>query len=451
MKTLLSVLLILSLFSKSVFGDDKKIELPSQVLFTNVHVWDGTSDGITKKINVLIENNLIKKVRADINDAHAEAQIIDGNGKVLMPGLSDAHSHLTIFDTPSKLFNDHHWAYSGALMSKEANLMLHRGFTTIRDAGGPTYGLAKAINEGHIPGPRIYPSGHFIGQTSGHTDFRSYNEIHQRDRMHRSNLENNWAFLADGADEVRARTREVLRLGGTQIKLSVGGGVASPFDPIDTTQYSVDEIRAAVEAAKGWGTYVMVHAYHDESAVNALNAGAKSIDHGTLIKKSSTMKLMKEKGAFFVPQALIFSVTEEQISAFPPALQPKLRLVVNGLDVSLKLAKKHGVKIAFGTDSMGSSVALARNNLELGARLKWFEPIDILKQATSINGELFAMSGPRNPYKEGPLGIVQAGAYADLLLVDGNPLENITLLHDYENNIKIIMKDGKVYKNTLQN
>ena len=451
MKKFSYVLFMLSLFSSFAIKAEDENKLPTQVLFKNVHVWDGTSDGISKKIDVLIENNLIKKVRAQESDAHEQVQVIDGNGKILMPGLSDAHAHLSIFASPTSLFNDYHWSYTGALMAKEANNMLLRGFTTIRDAGGPTYGVVKAINEGAIPGPRIYPSGHFVGQTSGHTDFRTYNEVHPRDRDSRSNFEANWAFLADGTDEVTARTREVLRLGATQIKLSTGGGIASPFDPIDTVQYTVNEIRAAVEAAEGWGTYVLVHAYNDKSVVNALNAGVKSIEHGTMIKNESTMKLMSEKGAIFDPQALIFSVTEEQLAMYPVEIVNKLRPVLSGLDVSLKLAKKHNVKIAFGVDSFGSQGAMLKQNLELGARLKWFSEVEILKQATSVNAELFAMSGPRNPYQEGALGIVQAGAYADLLLVDGNPLEDITLLHDYENNIKVIMKDGKIYKNTLQN
>ncbi len=433
--------------SLAVAQNERTAPKSTYTFIKDVTIFDGVSDKTTEG-SVLIENNLIKSVGADI-EVPEGATIIDGKKKFLMPGLSDAHAHLTLAANPMNLSNDFHWTYTGALITREAERMLLRGFTTIRDAGGPSYGIAKAIDEGLVPGPRIYPSGHFIGQTSGHTDFRFYNDSHPRDRTYRSFFEREWAFLADGADEVRARTREVLRLGATQIKLSVGGGASSPYDPLDTTHYSVEEIRAAVEAARDWGTYVMVHGYHDRSVMNALEAGVKSIDHGTLITKDETMAMMKKMGVIYCPQAMIFSPTEEQLASFPPAIASKVKPLRENLDASMKLARKHCVKIAFGVDSFGSIEALARQNLELASRLKWFTPIEILKQATSVNAELFELSGPRNPYQDGKLGVVTSGAYADLLLVDGNPLKDIAVLEDYEKNILLIVKDGKIYKNTL--
>jgi len=252
-----------------------------QTLITNVRVWDGTSDDLTDVTNVLIVDNLIHSIGSDVNSENAT--VINGGGRTLMPGLIDGHAHISLVAGPHTLANNMHWSEVGAKMTAEAEKMLLRGFTTIRDAGGPTYGLAKAIDGGIVPGPRIYPSGHFIGQTSGHSDFRDYTDSHPRDRTNRSNFESEFAFIADGPDEVRAYTREVLRLGASQIKLSLGGGASSDYDPLDTTQYSVGEIRAAVEAAADWGTYVMVHAYHDRSVMRALEAGAKSIDHGAMI------------------------------------------------------------------------------------------------------------------------------------------------------------------------
>ncbi len=421
---------------------------PPQVLFKNVHVFDGTSENLSLGKDVLITGNLIEKVGKGVS-ARPDATVIDGGGRTLMPGLSDAHAHLTLGASPNALRNDLHWMYIGVLTGREAERMLLRGFTTIRDAGGPTYGLAKAIDEGVIPGPRIYPSGHFIGQTSGHTDFRAYNDAHPSFSGYRGYFEREWVFIADGPAQVTTAVRETLRLGATQIKLSVGGGVVSPYDPLDTIHYTVEEIRSAVNAAENWGTYVMVHAYHDQSVINALEAGVKSIEHGTLIVKNETMAMIKEKGAFYSPQALIFSPTEEHLASFPPAIATKAKPLLDNLDESMKLARRHGVKIAFGSDLVGSPEAFARQNLELGQRLKWFNSAEILRQATSVNAELFALSGPRNPYKDGPLGVIKDGAYADLLIVDGNPLEDIRVLEDPEKNLRLIMKDGKIYKNTL--
>ena len=421
---------------------------PTRVLFTNVNVFDGVSDQLQNSMNVLVEGNLIAEV-SESSISAAGATVIDGGGRTLMPGLSDAHAHITMVRDPLTLMNDLHWAYTGALIAREAERMLLRGFTTIRDLGGPSYGIAQAIDAGEVPGPRIFPSGQLIGQTSGHGDFRSYNDPHPRDRASRSNSELQWSFLADGADEVRVRAREVLRLGATQIKVMVGGGASSPYDPLDVTLYTVEEIRAAVEAAEGFGTYVTVHSYHDESVRNALEAGVKSIDHGTLITSGETMEMMNEMGAIYTPQAFIFSPTEEQIAAADPATVAKGAPLRENLDTSMRLARDHGVKIGFGVDSFGSAELLAFQNLEFGRRLRWFSSVEILRQATSVNAELFALSGARSPYQEGPLGVVQVGAYADLLLVEGDPTQDVTILEDYENNLRIIMKDGVIYKNTL--
>ncbi len=424
---------------------------PSQTLIKNVNIFDGKSEQLAMSQQVLVEGNLIKAIGTNLQ-AGKGATVIDGDGRTLMPGLIDAHAHVTLVAPPPGLFSDLHWGYTGALVAREAERMLLRGFTTIRDAGGPAYGIAKAIDDGVVPGPRIYPSGHFIGQTSGHTDFRSYNETHPRDRSSRSSFEREWAFIADGPDEVRAYTREVLRLGATQIKLSVGGGASSAYDPLDTTQYSVEEIRAAVSAAENWGTYVMVHAYHDRSVMNALEAGVRSIEHGALITNDETMIAMREKGAIYCPQALIFSpseaMLEEGMKTMPTAVL-KGKPLRDNLDRSMRLAKKHGVRVAFGVDQLGGPEYLALQNGEFTSRLRWFTPVEILRQATSVNADLVAMSGPRNPYQTGPLGVIAEGAYADMLLVDGNPLEDLELLVDPEKNLSMIMKDGVIYKNTV--
>jgi imidazolonepropionase-like amidohydrolase len=466
----------------------KSVDIPSEVtLFKNIRVFNGVED-MLHDVDVLVVKNIIHKVAKNIpttgtweidvrterakrredlagglfggyafttisegknETIEVKVNVIDGGGRTLMPGMIDGHAHLTLVGSPNQVANDWHWGYLSAVVGREAAAMLMRGFTTIRDAGGPSYGIARAIDEGVAIGPRIYPSGHFIGQTSGHSDFRSFNESHTRDRSSRNAFETHWAFMADGRDEVLAYARETLRRGATQIKLSVGGGVASAFDPLDTAQFTVDEIKAAMDAAEDWNTYVFVHAYTDRSVMRALKAGVKSIDHGTLIQDPATMIAMREANAIFNPQALIFSPSPEALAELPEAIAAKGAPMVEGVDVSMRLAKEHGVKIAFGVDSFGSPAALAKQNEELAVRLRWFTPYEILIQATSNTADLVAMSGPRNPYPEGPLGVIAEGAYADILLVEGNPLEDISVLVDYEDKIDLIMKEGKIYKNTL--
>ncbi len=447
MTRLLRLLGLLVIGAAFIVSDVNAEGARQQTLFTNVHVFDGVNADRIENASVLVVGNLIKIVSTDPFKAEG-ATHIDGGGRTLMPGMIDGHAHLGIA-LPPPVHANNHWAYSGAAMVVEAEKMLMRGFTTVRDAGGPVYGLAKAIDEGMIPGPRIYPSGHFIGQTSGHGDFRGYNDAPLRDRDYRSFFEREWSFIADGKADVRAYAREALRLGATQLKLMAGGGASSPWDPLDTTQYSVEEMRAAVEAAEDWGTYVMVHVYHDRAVMRALEAGVKSIDHGAMIENDETMIAIKEAGAIFNPQTFIFSPPEELVAVGDPAAYAKGAPLREGLGRSMELAKKHGVKIAFGVDSFGSPEMHAFQNRELVHRLPWFTPAEILKQATSNTADLIAMSGPRNPYKDGPLGVIHEGAYADILLVDGNPLENIEVLTDPANNIDLIMKNGVVFKNQL--
>ncbi|MEE9589778.1 MAG: amidohydrolase family protein [Hyphomicrobiaceae bacterium] len=447
MTRLLRLLGLLVIGAAFIVSDVNAEGARQQTLFTNVHVFDGVNADRIENASVLVVGNLIKIVSTDPFKAEG-ATHIDGGGRTLMPGMIDGHAHLGIA-LPPPVHANNHWAYSGAAMVVEAEKMLMRGFTTVRDAGGPVYGLAKAIDEGMIPGPRIYPSGHFIGQTSGHGDFRGYNDAPLRDRDYRSFFEREWSFIADGKADVRAYAREALRLGATQLKLMAGGGASSPWDPLDTTQYSVEEMRAAVEAAEDWGTYVMVHVYHDRAVMRALEAGVKSIDHGAMIENDETMIAIKEAGAIFNPQTFIFSPPEELVAVGDPAAYAKGAPLREGLGRSMELAKKHGVKIAFGVDIFGSPEMHAFQNRELVHRLPWFTPAEILKQATSNTAELIAMSGPRNPYQDGPLGVIQEGAYADILLVDGNPLENIEVLTDPANNIDLIMKNGVVFKNQL--
>ncbi len=323
-----------------------------------------------------------------------------------------------------------------------------RGWTTVRDIGGPAEGLRRAIEDGRVVGPRIYNSGPVIGQTSGHGDFRQHNDPHPNLIEYKQPFYEHFSFIADGPVEVRRAVRESLRRGAVQIKVMAGGGVSSAIDPLYTVQYSAEEIRAATESAADYGAYVAVHAYNDTSIIRAIENGVKVIEHGTLMTEESA-RVMKERGIFLSPSCQILNLSEEEVSFLSPPSRKKFREASDGLENQMRLIKEFGLKVAFGTDMFGTSENFLNTVKEFSCREKYFSPAEVLIQATSINGELLALTGKRNPYPEGPLGVIQDGAYADLLLVDGNPLEGTAILEDYENNIDLIMKDGVIYKNTL--
>lgn len=428
-------------------------EAPKQVLFTNVNIWDGTSDGLKNGQSVLVEGNLIKQIGANIS-APSGATVIDGGGRTLMPGMIEAHAHLAFHGDLFKIRNDMNWMYVGAKSGAEATRMLMRGFTTARDAGGPTIGLRKVIDAGHVDGPRIYAAGPPVSQTGGHFDIRGLSEPNYyflgipdpKQWME-------YGYMADGVPEVQKAAREVFRKGASHVKIMAGGGVATVYDPLDGLQFTPEEMRAIVVEAEKVGSYAMAHIYTPEAIKIALEAGVKCIDHGMLIDEP-TMKLLKEKDAFLVPSLAVGLFTPEELSFAWPTKETREKgaRIIAGMKNEVTLAKKYKVKIGFGTDAFGPSRnEFAIQSLEFKARLPYFTPVEILKQATSVNASIVAMSGPMmNPYKEGPLGVIQKGAYADILIVDGNPLEDILLLGEPEKNLKIIMKDGKIYKNTLQ-
>jgi len=329
----------------------------------------------------------------------------------------------------------------------EATDTLLRGFTTVRDVGGPVFGLKRAIDEGVVAGPRIYPSGAMVTITSGHGDFRQPFELPRILGSAQTRMEQiGGSLVADSPDEVRLRVREQLMLGATQIKLTGGGGVASPHSPLDVSTFTEPELRAAVEAADNWGTYVTVHAYTPVSIQRAINAGVKCIEHGHLMDEA-TADLMAKRGVWLSIQPF----PEEMAEAFPPGSEQRTKFVevLAGMDGAYKLARKHKLKTAWGTDILFSA-ALARRQGELLANLvRWYTPAEILVMATSTNAQLLAMSGKRNPYP-GKLGVVEEGALADLLLVDGDPLRNIQLLANPSTTFVVIMKDGKVLKDLLR-
>ncbi len=362
-----------------------------------------------------------------------------------MPGLTDAHWHATMVRATPAIMLGSDLGYSTLLAGAEATATLMRGFTTIRDLGGPSFSLKRAIDEGVLPGPRIYPSGAVITVTSGHGDFRQTIDLPRTLGGMLSRVEQlGGAMIADSPDEVRLRVREQLMLGASQIKLTAGGGVASPFSPLDVSTFTEAELRAAVEAAENWGTYVGTHAYTPVSIQRSIAAGVKVIEHGHLMDDASA-RMIAEKGIWLSTQPFLDLAGA---AGLPPANQARMRQVVTGTDNVYALAKKYKIKTAFGTDVLFSQALAERQGNGIVDLTRWYTPAEALTMATATNGELFRLSGLRNPYP-GKMGVVEEGALADLLLVDGNPLENIKLVADPVKNFLVIMKDGAIYKNAL--
>ena len=407
-----------------------------------MRVFDGENEALSQETDVLVRGSTIEGV----GPAADGDTTVDGGGRVLMPGLIDAHWHSMMNSLPAAALLGSDIDYISHLAAREAERTLMRGFTTVRDAGGPSFGLKRAIDEGIVAGPRIYPCGAMISQTSGHGDFRMPHEIPRTPMSPLSRIEQvGGARIADGADEVLRATREQLMLGASQVKLMAGGGVSSVFDPLDVTQFTEAELRAAVEAAENWDTYVMVHVYTPRAVQQAVRAGVKSIEHGHLIDEV-TVEMMVEHGVWWCLQP--FLDDEDAIPHPDPLRRAKDRQVRSGTDAAYGLAIKHGARVAWGTDVLFDAKLANRQGAQLAKMVRWFTPARVLKMATGDNARLLAMSGQRNPYP-GRLGVVEEGALADLLLVDGNPFEDIDLLADPADKLLVIMKDGNLHKNLL--
>lgn len=417
-------------------------------LFQDVRIFDGKSSALTEPRNVLVRGNRIERISADAVPADQRAgTVVQGGGRTLMPGLIDMHWHTMLVRPTHAALLTADIGHLNLLAGAEATATLMRGFTTVRDMGGPAFGLKRAIDEHTVAGPRIFPSGAIITVTSGHGDFRLPFELPRVLGAPRSRGEQlGAAMIADSPDEVRARVREQLMLGASQIKLTAGGGVASPHSPLDASTFTEAELRAAVEAAENWGTYVTVHAYTPASIQRAIAAGVKCIEHAHLMDEA-TARLIAEKGIWLSTQAF----PDEMADAFPPGSVERAKAleVFAGTDRTFELAKKYRIKTAFGTDILFSPALAQRQGALLARLVRWHTPAEVLVMATSTNAELLGLSGKRSPYP-GKLGVVEEGALADLLLVDGDPIADIKLLEDPQKNLLIIMKDGRIYKNALR-
>ncbi|MGF1630702.1 MAG: amidohydrolase family protein [Kiloniellaceae bacterium] len=408
------------------------------ILFQNCRLFDSLAGALLDDRHVLVEGERIKEV-ADRPIKAAGAEVIDLKGRTLLPGLIDAHFHALAADPDFARLD----AMPRSLLHQHARLLLEaalqRGFTTVRDAGGADYGLAMAIKAGLIEGPRLFFSGRSLTQTGGHADFRSPEAGHSGVCLcgQGSNV---FGTIADGVPAVRQAAREELRKGATQIKIMASGGVSSPSDPIWNLQYSEEEIRAIVWEARSWRTYVMAHAYTPEAIARCVDFGVRSIEHANLID-APTAKRCAEAGAYVVPTLVTYDALERfgPELGLPAVSLEKLKVVRAAGVKSLEILKAAGVSIGFGTDLLGAMQT--HQSGEFAIRAEVLPPAEILRSATSVNAALLNA--------EGEIGVVAPGALADLLVVDGDPLADLTLLEHQGAHLAAIVKGGRFVKNAL--
>jgi len=433
----------------------------TQTLFTNVNVFDGVNDGLTEGMSVLVEGNLIKTVSEGAIDAPG-ATVIDGGGRTLMPGLIDSHTHLN-FTSGVAGIEMMTWDEIGVRSTVMARDWLMDGFTTVRDMGAMGgRGLKRNVDAGNVIGPRIYPSGGFIGQTSGHQDFR-FDSMRSMSvgATDSSSQRLGLTRTADGADAVLGVARDNLFNGATQLKIMTGGGVASQNDPIHVFTMTKEEVEAAVKAAADFDTYVAAHVFSSEGIRRSLDAGVMSIEHGFFID-DETMRYLIEKGAFLSSQMTGIAPEQANNPVLTPLSLAKLDIAYGLSENFVDLVKKHKPKFVFQTDALGDFGGVAKQRAyEKFRHAELFGNYEMLRSATSVAGELMMLTGKLNPYPEGKLGVIEEGAYADILLIDGNPLEDIMVIGAADgwfsaperepkvDTIRVIMKDGVFYKNTL--
>jgi imidazolonepropionase-like amidohydrolase len=376
--------------------------------------------------------------------------VIDAGGRTLIPGLIDMHSHLSIMEGMLDGRDSFDQMAMGAMTGNVLRSYLDQGFTTTMDLGGNMLGVAKAVNLGRIPGPRIFPSGGFLSQTGGHGDTGRFNdELGATNRLE----EVDFAHIVNGRAEVLEAARHNFRAGATQIKIMGGGGVASEFDPLHAIQFTLDEMRAAVEVAEDYGSFVTVHAYHDASVNRAIDAGVRLIQHNFLVSEQTIIR-MKEEGVALSLQgwvALVQFGDVDQITFFSPDQKAKGKQVNAGATQMIEWAREHDLLIVSGGDMFGQLNAPMQAENLLIEETVGFTPVEILRHATSNAATVLGWTGGMNQYKYGTLGVIEEGAYADMILVEGNPLEDLSLIRDYANNFKVIVKDGQIWKNTLEN
>ncbi|RAI03207.1 amidohydrolase family protein [Acuticoccus sediminis] len=408
-----------------------------QILFKNFAMLDPTKDEILPGHQLLVEGNLIREV-SDKPITAPDAAVVDCAGGTLMPGLIDCHVHIML----AEVFISRLETMPLTLMTANAMAalrgMLDRGFTTVRDTGGADWGIKQAVEQGYCPGPRLFIAGRALGPTGGHSDMRR-----RTDPGALCPCCNALAFVmgvADGKTEVRKAVREEMRQGCDHVKIMMSGGVASPFDPLDSMQFSVGEVAAAVEEANAFGRYTCAHAYSPEAITRAAHAGVRTIEHGNLIDDASA-QLMAGKDMFLVANLVAYYAMKERAAEYGMSgeMLEKNDVVIEGGLKSLEICKRAGVPVAYGSDLLGQLQVDQSREFELRSNV--VPALDIVRSATTIAARVLR--------QEGKLGCLEPGAFADLLVIDGNPLKDLSLFGGQGQHMSVIMKDGAFHKRTL--
>ena len=410
--------------------------MPHRTAIVNARVFDSVTGLLIEASSVVIEGERLVEVTREPR-TFADTQVIDAAGRVVLPGLIDAHVHVTAVSHDALRMAMQPPSLITAQSKGVLEGMLMRGFTSVRDACGADFGLQEAVARGLFNGPRLFIAGWPITQTGGHADVRPQGAREMICTCAGLGL---FGAIADGVGEVRRAVREQVRNGANQIKVMAGGGVASPTDPIDGTQYSMEELRAICEEAQAANLYVMAHAYSPRAVTRAVQAGVRSIEHGNLIDEA-TAKVMKQEGVWLVPTLATYAALgdEGQKLGWSAAMLEKLERVRDQGIEAIRIAKAHGVPIAFGTDLLG--VMHERQSEEFLLRRAALSPVEILQGAT--------ISAARLLGQEGRIGSLVPGAWADLLIVEGDPTRDVSVLSRPEVSLKVVMKAGKVFRNTL--
>jgi imidazolonepropionase-like amidohydrolase len=409
-----------------------------QIHFKNLSLLDPRWNEARAGYEVLVEGDLIKEVSSKPIKA-AKAQVVDCGKRTLMPGLIDCHVHVFLSEVNIRNLESVPLTLMTARAADLMKGMIDRGFTTVRDTGGADWGIKAAVDAGLIAGPRLFISGRAIGPTGGHSDSRRRTDIGAPCGC--CNAMVYCMALADGADEVRKLVREQMRQGADQVKIMCSGGVASPYDPLDSLQFSEAEIAAATDEAKNFGRYVLAHAYTPEAITRAVTNGVRTIEHGNLIDAKSA-KLLKSTGGYMVANLVTYFVMKEKAAQFGMTadMLAKNDIVLDGALRSLEICKAAGVKVGYGSDLLGQ--LQIEQSREFMFRAEVLKPLEIIRQATTVGAEVLR--------QEGKLGIVEPGAFADLIVVDGNPLKKLELFLDQGAHLPVIMKAGKLHKNALK-
>jgi imidazolonepropionase-like amidohydrolase len=408
-----------------------------QLLFKNFKLLEPEAGELQDGFQLLVEGDTVREC-SEKEIKSAGADVIDLGGRTLMPGLIDSHVHVMLSEVNIRFLEAVPLTLATARAAKLMHAMINRGFTTVRDTGGADWGIKAAVDQGQIPGPRLFIAGQAIGPTGGHSDPRRRTDFGTR--CHCCNAMAFTMTVSDGVSDVRKSVREQMRQGCDHVKIMMSGGVASPYDPLDSLQFSPGEVAAAVEEAKAFGRYVCAHAYTPEAITRAAEAGVRTIEHGNLIDDASA-KLMASKDMYLIANLVTYYAMRERAAEFGMTsdMLAKNDLVIDGGLKSLEICKRAGVPVAYGSDLLGA--LQVEQSREFVIRKEVVAPIEIIRSATTIGAKVLR--------QEGKLGTLKAGAFADLIVVDGDPLKNLELFLGEGKHLAAIMKGGVFHKNRL--